>query len=322
MKDAIRRIEHMTYGVELEYTGASRGKIAKAVAKAVGGLAIYDGSHLCNWVVTMPDGRKWQVESDASVTGSVSNVYNGRLINERNGMGGEVVTPILTYADMELLQKVVRAMREAGAKVDASCGAHVHVGAKDMTAKQVQNLVKVFYRQEELILKAAGVRKSRLATYTRRTDRGFVERIAAMRSPTMESLADAYYRGYSSSRHAHYCQARYRTLNLHNLWQGGKHTVEYRLFEGTLHAGEIRANVLLALTLTAYAMDAKGASAKVRRDYAEASGKYDLRVLLLRLGWIGDEFKNPRRHLMERLGGSAAWKDGAAHGRGTAGTAA
>ena len=307
MKDAINRIAGMTYGVELEYTGASRDKVAKAVAEAVGGTARYEGTHLNNWVVTMPDGRKWQVESDASVTGSASGWH---------GRGGEVVTPILTYADMDTLQKVVRAMRGVGAKVDGSCGGHVHVGAKGMTARQVQNLVKVFYRQEELILKACGVRRERLDNYTRRQDNGFVEKVAAMRNPTMDAIADAYYAG-TSGRYGHYCMARYRTLNLHNLWQGGKHTVEFRLFEGTLHAGEIRANVLLALTLTAYAMDAKATSAGgARRTYRDASGKYDLRVLLLRLGWIGDEFKNPRKHMMARVGGSAAWKDGAAHGRG------
>ena len=294
----------MTYGVELEYTGAARSKVAKAIADELGATARYVGNHLDNWAVEMADGRKWQVESDASVTGS------------RGGGGGEVVTPILTYADMPLLQRMVRAMREAGARVDGSCGGHVHVGAKDMTARQLQSLVKVFYRQEELILKAAGVRPLRLSWYTRRQSERFVEKVAAMRQPTMDALADAYYEG-TGGRWQHYSDARYRTLNLHNLWNGNKHTVEFRFFEGTLHAGEVRANVLLALTLVAYAMDAKCAGGGNRREFRETSGKYDLRVLLLRLGWIGDEFKAPRKHMMARLGGSTAWRDGAAHGRGT-----
>lgn len=303
-KNTMERIAAMTYGVELEYAGVRRERIAEAVAEAVGGTARYEGSHLQNWTVTMPDGRKWQVEADASVTGS------------SGGTGGEVVTPILTYADMPMLQSVVRAMRAAGARVDATCGGHVHVGAKGITARQLQNLVKVFYRQEELILKAAGVRAERLGWYTRRQDKRFVEKIAAMREPTMESIAAEYYEG-THGRWRHYSNARYRTLNLHNLWEpNGKRTVEFRLFEGTLHAGEIRTNVLLALTLVAYAMDARCAGGGERREYREASGKYDLRVLLLRLGWIGEEFKNPRKHMMSRVGGSAAWKDGAAHGRG------
>ncbi len=35
----------------------------------------------------------------------------------------------MTYADLETLQEVVRAVRKAGAKVDASCGIHIHVDA-------------------------------------------------------------------------------------------------------------------------------------------------------------------------------------------------
>ena len=103
---------------------------------------------------------------------------------------------------------------------------------------------------------------------------------------------------------------RYRTLNLHNLWNGGKHTVEFRLFEATTHAGELRANILLALLIALKAKSAKAASAKNPRHYNEASAKYDLRVFLLRLGMIGSYYKNPRMHLMKRMPGSAAWKDG------------
>lgn len=304
MKNTMQAIEGMTFGVEIEYSGASRGKIAKAVAEVVGGAASYEGyvHGLQTWRVTDSELRKWNVVSDVSVSGS------------RDDCGGEVVTPILRMADIETLQKVVRAMRAAGAKVNGSCGSHVHVGAKDMTPKQLQNLVKIFYRQEELILRSAGVSAGRLVNFTRRMPDGFVEKIEKLRRPTMAEIADAYYEGFNN-RYSHYCKARYRTLNLHNIWQGGKRTVEFRFFEGTLHAGEMRANILLALSLVAYARQAKGASGGARRAYNEASGKYDLRVLLLRLGWIGNEFKNPRKHMMKRLGGSTAWKDGAAHGR-------
>jgi hypothetical protein len=39
-----------------------------------------------------------------------------------------------------------------------------------------------------------------------------------------------------------------------------------------------------------------------------ATAKYDFRVVLLRLGLIGDEFKTARLHLTKALAGSAAWK--------------
>ena len=48
----------LTYGCELEYEGISQERAAKVVAEVTGGTARYEGYHLHNWVVTMPDGRK------------------------------------------------------------------------------------------------------------------------------------------------------------------------------------------------------------------------------------------------------------------------
>ena len=55
---------------------------------------------------------------------------------------------------------------------------------------------------------------------------------------------------------------------------------------------------------------ARAASARNPREYNEASAKYDMRVFLLHLGLSGEEFKNIRMHLLKRLPGSAAWKNG------------
>ena len=59
----------LTYGCELEYEGISQERAAKVVAEVTGGTARYEGYHLHNWVVTMPDGRKWNVVSDGSLGG-------------------------------------------------------------------------------------------------------------------------------------------------------------------------------------------------------------------------------------------------------------
>ena len=287
-------MSEMTFGCELEYEGISQAVAAKTVAEVTGGTARYEGSHLSNWVVEMPDGRKWQVVSDGSLCGTSS----------------ETVTPILKVADIEMLQEVVRALKRNGAKVSERTGLHIHVGAADLTPAQIKNLVRIFYKQEKLILKAIGTRASRLGWYTRPTDKDFVDTICGMHSPTMEKLNAAWF-GTFTPNPGHYDPHRYRALNLNNLWgRGAKHTVELRCFEGTTHAGVIRANVLLAILIVLKAKSAKAASAKNPRPYSEASAKYDLRVFLLRLGMIGSYYKNPRMHLMKNMPGSAAWKNG------------
>lgn len=287
-------MSEMTFGCELEYEGIGQEAAAKAVAEVVGGTARYDGSHLRNWVVTQPDGRKWQVVSDGSLA----------------GVSSETVTPILKIADMDALQKVVRALRRKGARVSGRTGLHVHVGAQGMTPAQIKNAVRLFYKQERLIFKAIGTRDERLGHYTKPTDRAFVDRICGMREPTMEKLNAAWFGTYTPNPY-HYDPHRYRALNLNNLWgYGAKHTLEFRCFEGTTHAGELRTDVLLAMLIVLKAKTAKAASAKNPRPYADASARYDLRIFLLRLGMIGPYYRTPRMHLMKRMPGSAAWKNG------------
>ena len=67
--------------------------------------------------------------------------------------------------------------------------------------------------------------------------------------------------------------------------------------------------MILCLALAAKALNGRAASSK-RRQADGKSDKYSFRVLLLRLGLIGDEFKNCRKHLLANLAGSAAWKNG------------
>ena len=108
--DALRSFK---FGVEIETVGVERETLARAVSTAMSWSVLYEGGYYGKWTARMPDGRVWTFMRDASLSG-VANA--------------EVVTPILTYADVETLQAVIRALRAAGARTDSSCGVHVHVG--------------------------------------------------------------------------------------------------------------------------------------------------------------------------------------------------
>lgn len=98
--------------------------------------------------------------------------------------------------------------------------------------------------------------------------------------------------------------ARYHALNLHSVFSKG--TIEFRLFNSTLHAGEIKAYIQLCLAVSHQALVQKGAS---RTKTHSPNEKYTFRTWLLRLGLIGDEFKTARRHLLKHLDGNIAWRD-------------
>ena len=67
----------------------------------------------------------------------------------------EMVTPILTYADMELLQEVVRQLRHAGQRGRGTrLRVHIHIGANGHTPQTMRNLANIMASHESLIADA------------------------------------------------------------------------------------------------------------------------------------------------------------------------
>ena len=204
MQNTIETMKSLTFGTELEYTGIARQVAAKAIQSVIGGRVRFTGGTYDAWEVTAPDGRIWKAIRDGSL---------------ENG-GCEVVTPILRWEDMETLQEVVRALHKAGAKATSDTSQHIHIGAQSFNPTQIANFAKIFYKQEELILKSLGTWEHRLGHYAKRTDRGFIERLNATRQITNESLNKAWF-GELNLHPSHYEGHRYRDLNLNNIWRTG-----------------------------------------------------------------------------------------------------
>jgi len=275
----------LRFGIEIETVGASRPTIAAAIATVLGGN--YNGGE----TATDSLGRTWKVVPDGSLAGGYDR-------------SGEIVSPILTYADLDTLQAIVRAVRAAGARVDSSCGIHVHIDSSTFTAKSVVNLVKTVHKQERLIEHALRIAPSRLERYCRPIDADFMARLESTTVRTMADVSNAWY-GYSNSSPNRYDSSRYHGLNLNSHFFRG--TVEFRYFSGSLHAGEVKAYVQFALALAARSLTMKAASSK-RREFNVDTAKYDFRVLMIKLGLIGDEFKTCRLHLSKHLEGTSATK--------------
>jgi hypothetical protein len=231
----------------------------------VGGEVRHVGTPFCYdpWKVIDRRGRSWQVMADASL--SASKNYQA-----------EIVSPILHYEDIAELQEIVRAVRAAGGRTDSSCGIHAHVDGARFDARSVTNLVKIFYKQEALIERALGICPNRLSTFCKSIDPSFLERLEKDRPRTMEELNRAWY-GYHCPQPQHYDRSRYRALNIHSLFFRG--TIEYRCFNGSLHAGKIKAYIQFVLALSAKALKAKSANSK-RREFNPATAKYDFRTFV------------------------------------------
>ena len=101
--------------------------------------------------------------------------------------------------------------------------------------------------------------------------------------------------------HQHYNETRYHGVNLHSFFTKG--TVEFRLFNSTLHAGKLKAYIQFCLAVSAWAITSQEKIVfRSMVGYTPEQKVTIMRnILTHRLGLYGDEFKTCRLHLMTPL---------------------
>ena len=306
----IARMKQQTIGVEVEMNSITRQAAAKLAADFFGTGRYEDTAHrngYFTWSAWDADGREWKFQKDVSIAGDDAHKC-------------EMVTPILTYEDMEILQELIRRLRKAGAKSDATrgCGVHIHIGANGHTPQTLRNLANIMASHEELLAQALNLDSWRMERYCRTVNPVFLSKLNKKKPQTMSQLADIWYEGNGAAygRNQHYNNSRYHMLNLHATFT--KATIEFRLFQfdapadgkrNGLHAGQLKSYIQLCLALSEMAKTVKTASPKPQQN---ENPKYAMRTWLLRLGFIGEEFATARDILTRRLAGDAAFRNGRA----------
>ena len=310
MRNQVAEMKKQTIGVEVEMNSITRQKAAKLAAEFFGTGRFEDTAYrngYYTWSAWDAQGREWKFQRDVSIEGPDSEKC-------------EMVTPILTYADMDTLQELVRRLRKAGAKSDYTrgCGVHIHIGAKGHTAQTLRNLANIMASHESLLADALALDHYRMSRYCRTVSPWFIETVNSRKTSTMSELADIWYSANNATygRNQHYNDSRYHMLNLHATFTKG--TIEFRLFQfdapnaerkNGLHAGQLKSYIQLCLALSQMAKAVKTASPKPQQN---DNPKYAMRTWLLRLGFIGEEFATARDLLTRRLAGDAAFRNGRA----------
>ncbi len=290
------------FGIEIEMTGITRKRAAEVITQYFETTFVYAGGTYDAYEIRDKKGRIWKCMSDTSI--ACQKKTTGGKVFASKQYSVEVVSPILVYEDIKDLQEIVRQLRYAGAFVNQSCGIHIHIDAKPYTPETLKNLVNLMAQKEDILYKALKVSFERLR-YCQKVNERLIDVINRKKPKTLEALADMWYVGTISSRTAHYNESRYRGLNLHATFTKG--TVEFRLFNSTMHAGEVKAYIQFCLAVNYQALKQKKASCKKSVSDNE---KYTMRCWLLRLGLNGDEFKTCRHHMTKNLSGDSAWRHG------------
>lgn len=206
-------IQSRKFGVELEIVNLAIPTVVLALRNAGIDAHAEGYNHALR--------NHWKVVTDASVVGN-------------NGIPGcEVVSPVLVGEDgLEEVRKVCRALVAAGATVNKTCGLHVHVNARDLTARDIAMTVTRYANTEASI--DALVPVSRRGSYNR-----FCKSVVSLvrtnsaRLATVSTPADCVtaLRTYPNDEN------RFLKLNLESYLRHG--TVEFRQHSGSVNAEKV-----------------------------------------------------------------------------------
>ena len=297
-------IKDQCFGMEDEMTGITRQQAAKVLAAFFGSEALHTRGTYDAWTVKDDVGKEWKLMSDGSIR-SEQKIGDDYRLTDNNEYRVELVTPKLTYDELPKLQEVIRQLKKAGAKTNDSCGLHVHIDAANHNRQSLKNLMGLMFSKEDILFKALQVNESRAARWCQKVREPMLKkarRLSSDETKDLTRLENIWYEG-TPDHHEHYNWTRYYALNLHSVFYRG--TVEFRMFNATLHAGRVAAYVRLCLAISAQAIAQR--STVMRKTQSE-NELFTFRVWLVRMGLNGDEFKTTRDHLLANLEGDHAWR--------------
>jgi hypothetical protein len=254
-------INEMTFGVEFETI---------LPAGTIDAVGCY---HAGIQIAGLPIG--WNAQRDGSIQAGLG------------AQGVEIVSPILKGSDgLDQIVFVLKWLKQKGARVNQSTGLHVHVGFRG-DEKALAVVVTCVANYEKALYASTGTHSRETGVYCRpiQTDGVYQSRFRDGLTPERSRT------GLSPDR--------YRVLNLRNVLGGGKPTIEFRVFAGTLNVKKVVSYVRICLGLVERASMMKRKTKWVAKKPVETSplnrkggeGQTAMCRLFYGLGWTKGQAK-------------------------------
>lgn len=167
-------------------------------------------------------------------------MHDGSLTSDIGWYASEVVSPILKGEEgLATLKAVMDFLRlTIGARVNASCGMHVHIGVRGMKPTRLRKIAIAFINNEKNF--DSLVPASRLTNRYCQSNARIVRHSRLTTAETVAQIGEAMNGGNSSQHYNHY---RYYKLNFQSFVRHG--TVEFRQHAGTVESSKACAWVRL-----------------------------------------------------------------------------
>lgn len=187
------------FGIEMEIAGINRQTALRALHAV--GINVQDEGY------NHTTRRHWKLVSDASV---------------RDGF--EVVSPVLEGdAGLAEAEVVARALDDAGASVNVSCGLHVHFDAADLSAADIKAIVRRYAAHE-----------AEIDAFMPRSRRGNANQYCRSLAGLMN---DRFECARTIQELISHQGSRYFKVNLQSFQRHG--TIEFRQHSGTINASKV-----------------------------------------------------------------------------------
>lgn len=208
-----------TFGIELEVYGVDRERLLNALRN--------EGVEVQGEGYNHTTRNHWKIVSDSSIQG---------------GQGNEIVSPVLRGMDgIEQVKKVCIALNRAGAKVNKSCGFHVHIGAADYQIGDFKNLLTSHVHLETSF--------DKLQPDSRRGNKNqYCKNLSSVGSNVVAKIGAS---NQFSELSSVFGNGRYFKLNVQSFNRYG--TVEFRHHSGTTTFSKVKNWILICSRLVEYA---------------------------------------------------------------------
>lgn len=284
-EEFLSAMKSQTFGVEIELTGISIDTVNTILTNYFNDSELFDSS-----------GREWTVKYDGSIFAYRKDV-NGEYVETRDrNYKVELVTPILNYNDIPMLQEIVRLIKKAGGVAGKKyrTGIHIHISDDGQNQNTLRNLIRIMSSKQYLLERALDIPQSRLGEYCKYVEKE-LEKRSKRKFSSMDRLKDVW---YDSSD-------RYHMLNLSSLFDDKG--IELRMFNSTLHAGKVKAYIQFSLALCQSAKDLTRVASCIPKN--DMNDKYAMRCWLCRMYLTGYEFQTCRKMMTQNLAGESAFAD-------------
>lgn len=209
-------ISNRKFGVEIECFGLTQTQIVSTL-QAVHVQCVAEGYNHRRIF-------SWKVVSDGSICPGNGHGYE---------TGNEIVSPVLNGEEGLLeVKKVVKALYRAGARVNTSCGLHVHVDASGFGTPDLVNILRRYAQFEQTI--DGFMPRSR-----RERRNSYCDTVINLSRTCMQRLADPYVNDGNTRNFISRTlgESRYFKVNLSAYLRHG--TIEFRQHAGTVNHKKI-----------------------------------------------------------------------------------